>query len=219
MTGRAVAVLLACASGAMAQAPSTTPQLHATVGLAAGTHTVRSRTADGRELLTGFTLAGEGVVERGALRLRIRYGQGHLTPDTARATILERRFTEGEALLGYRARPWLTVWVGPHARTYATHLGKQRWLFWEVRGQAHVTVLADRMTSFLEIWAAPAGDVDVRESFGSGRGAEGGIQVLVAGPDVWARLAYRIEQARMGGGTRRETVDAVLLGVAVPVRE
>ncbi len=214
MSGRAVALLLVCASGAAAQTP-----VHVVVGLSAGAHTARSRTADGRELLSGLTLVGEGAVERGSLRLRIRYGQGHLTPDTGRSTVLGRRFTEGEALLGYRARPWLTLWVGPHARTYATDLGKQRWLFWEIRGQAQVAVLPDRMTSFLEVWGAPAGDVDVRESFGSGRGAEGGIRVRVAGPDVWARLAYRIEQARMGGGTRRETVEAVLLGVAVAVRE
>ena len=44
-----------------------------------------------------------------------------------------------------------------------------------------------------------------------------GLAVRLPGPGPWARLAYRVDQTRLAGG-RRETVEAMSLGVAMELR-
>ena len=175
----------------------------------------RSLTAAGRERVDGFLLLGEGALARGRGRLRLRYGQGRLTSDSS--GVPSRSLTEGEALVGVAALPWLDFWAGPHARSYVTDFGNQRWLFWEARASADATLVPGQLQSFFDGWVAVAGRVNAPEAFGSARGATGGMVAHIARPALWLRLTYRIDQARLASG-RRETVEAVAFSLGSDLR-
>lgn len=209
----ALALVLAAPAAAAAQAP-----LGFTLG--AGASWERARTQPGagenHELLSGATIAGEGTLRRGRLLLRLRYAQGRLSADTG--TAFGRRLVEGEALLGVEALPWLTVWAGPHARTYTTSVSRQRWWFWELRGRGRGTLIADRLACWIEAGVAVGASIQVKKPFDRQAAGEAGLLVRVAAPDVWGRLGYRIEQSRLDGGRRLETVEAVSFGVLFELR-
>lgn len=184
---------------------------------AAGAHEiVRSRIGTARDRLSGLVFSGEGVVTRGRLVTRLRYGQGRVTSDTA-----ARDVVEGEALLGYKARSWLTVWVGPHARTFVVSgQSDRRWLLWSGRVTARGSVFPGRVASFVELWQGFSGNVNRPAGSAAGGGAEAGLELRLTPPrrPLWGRLAYRIEQGRLENG-RRETVEAITLTVGyVPLR-
>jgi hypothetical protein len=84
-----------------------------TVSLAAGAarEIVHSRFGTAQMRLTGSLFGGEAVATRGRLAARLRYGQGQVSSDTA-----SRDVVQGDLLVGYAARPWLQVWLGPRAR-------------------------------------------------------------------------------------------------------
>ena len=175
----------------------------------------RSLTPAGRERLDGFLVVGDGTLARGRGRLRLRYGQGRLSADST--GVPPRSLTEGEALLGVAALPWLDFWAGPHARSYVTDFGNQRWLFWEAGASASVSLVPGQLHSFLDGWVAVAGRVNVPEEFGSARGAAGGVLARIARPALWLRLTYRIDQARLAAG-RRETVEVVAFSLGRDLR-
>jgi hypothetical protein len=175
----------------------------------------RSLIPAGRERLDGFVFAGEGLLARGRWLLRLRYGQGRLTSDST--GVQPRSLTDGEALVGVAALPWLDLWAGPHTRSYVTDLGNQRWLYWEARASANAQLVPGQLQSFFDGWVAVAGRVNVPESFGSARGAEAGVIALIARPALRVQLTYRIDQARLAAG-RRETVEAVALSLGRDLR-
>jgi hypothetical protein len=210
------ALVLACAAALGTSSPSLAAQRwQVSLGAASGLEKVRSRTDSLRELLSGDVFTGEAVVTRSRLAFRLRYGQGHVTADTG--TVMARDVAEGEALLGYTARPWLTLWLGPHPRTYGTTFGDQRWLFWSGRVSARGSLFPGRVDTFVELWQGFAGRVSRPASSASGRGGEAGLQLRHPSGRLWGRFAYRVEQGRVGA--RRETVEAVTVTVGyVPIR-
>ena len=121
---------------------------------------------------------------------------------------------EGEALLGYNARPWLTVWFGPHARTFVVPgQSDRRWLFWSGRVTARGSLLPGRVESYVELWQGVTGSLSRPAESASGGGGEAGLDLRLARHPIWGRLGYRIEQGRASGGARRETVEAITLTV------
>jgi len=180
-----------------------------------GSEIARSRIGTGRERVSGLVLGGEAVATRGRFVARLRYGQGRVTNDTA-----GRDVAEGEALLGYNARPWLTVWFGPHARTFVVPgQSDRRWLLWSGRVTAHGMLFPERVESFVELWQGITGSLNRPAESATGGGAEAGLVVRLARKPVWGRLAYRIEQGRVSGVSRRETVEAITLTVGfVPLK-
>jgi hypothetical protein len=130
-----------------------------------------------------------------------------VTNDTA-----GRDVAEGEALLGYKARPWLTVWFGPHARTFVVPgQSDRRWLLWSGRVTARGTLFPGRVASFVELWQGVTGSLSRPSESVTGGGAEAGLDLRLARRPVWSRLAYRIEQGRANAVGRRETVEAITL--------
>jgi hypothetical protein len=211
-------VAAACAALGLSLPLAAQTRWQVSLGATGGSETVRSRADSVRERLRGAVFSGEALVTRDRLALRLRYGQGHVT--AASGTVMARDVAEGEALLGYTARPWLTLWLGPHAHAYGTALGDQRWLFWSARASAHGSLFPGRLESFVELWQAFAGRVSRPASSSAGRGAEAGLQLQlrIASRPLWGRLAYRVEQGRVGA-SRRETVEAITLTVGyVPLR-
>ncbi|HEV8263560.1 MAG TPA: hypothetical protein VGQ06_01330 [Gemmatimonadales bacterium] len=213
------ALLLICAAGVVAPPLAAQTHWEISLGASGAREIVRSRTrGDTTERLSGLLLAGEAVVTRGRFVGRLRYGEARLSADTG-ALVMPRNVAEGEALLGYQARPWLTLAVGPHARTYyGTALGDQRWLFWSGRVSARGTLFPDRLESFVELWQAFAGSGGPVGASATGRGAEAGLELRFSKQPFWGRLAYRIEQGRLDDG-RRETVEALTLTIGyLPLR-
>lgn len=186
-------------------------------GAAGAQEIVRSRLDATRERLSGLVFTGEAVATRGRVVARLRYGQGRVTADAGVPPA--RDLVEGEALVGYKARPWLTLWVGPHARTsVVTGFGDQRWLFWSGRVTARGSLFPGRVESFVELWQAFTGSLSRPGAAASGRGTEAGLELRLARRPLWGRLAYRIEQGRLANG-RRETVEAITLTVGyTPLR-
>lgn len=182
-------------------------------GVGGSSEIARSRIGPTRERVSGTVFSGEAAATRGHVVARLRYGQGRVTNDTA-----GRDVAEGEALLGYKARPWLTVWFGPHARTFVVPgQSDRRWLLWSGRVTARGTLFPGRVESFVELWQGFTGSLNRPSEAVTGGGAEAGMEVRLARRPFWGRLAYRIEQGR--AGTRRETVEAITLTVGyAPLR-
>jgi len=209
------ALVLICAALLCAPSLDAQSRWNVSFGLGGGSEIARSRVDTVRERVSGLVLSGEAVATRGRIVARLRYGQGRVTNDTA-----GRDVAEGEALLGYKARPWLTVWFGPHARTFVVPgQSDRRWLLWSGRLTARGTLFPERVESFVELWQGVTGSLNRPSASASGGGAEAGLVLRLARRPVWGRLAYRVEQGRVSGGGRRETVEAITLTVGfVPLR-
>ena len=197
-------VLLGITSTAQAQA-----RWNVSFGAGGGPEIAHSRIGTTRERVSGLVFAGEGGATRGRFVARLRYGQGRVTNDTA-----GRDVAEGEALLGYKARPWLTVWFGPHARTFVVPgQSDRRWLLWSGRVTGRGSLLPGRVDSYVELWQGVTGSLSRPAESASGGGGEAGLDLRLARHPIWGRLGYRIEQGRASGGARRETVEAITLTV------
>jgi hypothetical protein len=203
----------------MAGTLAVTAQLHAqsrwtvTLGAAAAREIVHSRFGSAQTRLSGSLLSGEAVATRGRLVARLRYGQGHVTGDTA-----GRDVVQGEALVGYTARPWLQLWLGPRARTFVVPgLSDRRWLFWTGGLSARGAIFPGRVDSFAELWQGFSGRLNRPAATASGRGVELGLEAMLPKRPVRLRLSYLIEQGRLEDG-RRDTVEGFAFAARYSLR-
>jgi hypothetical protein len=190
-------------------------RLHPFGGASLATTRLRS---DGKNPFTGAGSAflGQGALSIGRLRLTVSYLQGTLDPDGTLGA--SRPLVEGTVLLGVRALDWLTLETGPHARAYTLTAGTERWLFWELRARASSAFVGSAVRGYAELWRVVAADVNVPESFDHGQGGEAGMIVRLARAPLEGRVGYRIDHAVLGGGTRLETVDGVVIGIGLSGR-
>ena len=205
-----LSVYVAMVAQLQVQSPAPTGTQFMVGGLAAQ-QTVQSHIDSSNDRLGGLLLGIEGAVVSDRITLRVRYGQGRISPKPG-TSVAARDEVEGEALLGYRAVPWLTLWAGPSARAYTTPDGDQRWLIWTGRVSAHGTLVPGRLQSFIEVWGAVSGNVGNPPLKAGGRGSNGGLEVRLgdASP-MWGRLSYRIESDHANG--LRETVESLTLSL------
>jgi len=176
---------------------------------------LESQVPAGTDRFRGIAFGGEGALWVGPVVLDLRYVQGTL--DSASGGAGSRDLVEGGALLGVRPVSWLTFAVGPQARAYVMSAGgaTQRWVFWEGRVRAAAPFVGSAVLGYVELWRALGADVNVPEAFDHAQGGEVGMVARLARAPVEARLAYRIDRAVLGGGSRRETVDGVVVTVGV----
>jgi hypothetical protein len=191
-------------------APLAAQRMQFTFGGTAAQEIVHSRIDPSSERLTGLILGGEGLVSSARLVGRLRYAQGRVTGAVGSGAA-PRDIVEGEALVGFRAMPWLTLWAGPSARAYTSASSDQRWLFWTGRATARGSLIPGRMQTFVELWGALSGSVSSSTSSAGGRGAEAGLEMRLGQQSFWGRLAYRIESGHADG--MRETVEATSLSL------
>ena len=212
-TASLVVVLLLAALGVTAAAAQ--QPLHVAAGFEAAVTRAHSRATGATELLSGAAFTGQATLALQRWRLRLEYGQGNLDADTG--TAAARGLAEGRAQLGFDVASWLTLWAGPRARSYKQSGTWQRWWFWEIATEARGTLFADKAYAFGGLSFAPAGTVDALPAFSRATGVSAGLAVHLPGGTPWARLSYRVDQTRLAGG-RRETVEAIALGVTMELR-
>ena len=176
---------------------------------------VRSVVPTGTDRFSGAAFLGAGALALGRVQLAASYLQGTLNPE---GSGVPRDLVEGTVMLGVRPLAWLTLEAGPHARAYGLPGGTQRWLFWELRARAASAFVGSAVRGYAELWRAVAADANVPEPFDHAQGGEAGMIVRLARAPLEGRVAYRIDHAVLGGGTRLETVDGVVIGVGLSWR-
>lgn len=188
-------------------------RLQFTFGGGGAQEIVQSHTATTADRFTGMVLGGEGLLLSDRFVIRLRYAQGGVTARDGSSSVgLKRDIVEGEATVGFRALPWLTLSAGPRAWAYTTDGKDQRWLFWTGRVGAHAELLPGRMQTFVELWGALSASLTRTTEKAGGRGADAGLMMRVSEQTpLWGRLSYRIESGH--AGDLRETVEAVTLSV------
>jgi hypothetical protein len=185
--------------------------LQFTVGATAAQQIVQSLVDPNRGRFTGAVVGVEGGLVSNRLLVRVRYAEGHVSPKSATAAD-GRDVVEGEALVGFRALPWLTLWGGPSARAYTMGNSDQRWIIWTARAAARGTLLPGRMQSFVEVYGAFSGSVGDPALHAGGRGLNGGLELrLSPSKQFWGRLGYKMESTHAEG--MRETVETFSLSL------
>lgn len=177
---------------------------------------LRSDVPSGTLSLRGSVLGAEGRVTLGRVLLEFRYLEGTLQPRVGDANA--RDVVEGQAVLGIRTFAWLTLMGGPHVRAFVTGGNTQRWMLWEMSGRVEQVFIGSTVGGYVEFWRTVAADVSVPEAFGHGEGAEVGMRLGGPNGRLRGRLAYRLEHAVLGGGTRVETLDGVVVGLGLALR-
>lgn len=192
--------------------------LRGAVGGSAMTIRLRSEGASGpgvADQLSGAAVGGEGRLVLGRWRLGVSYLQGRLDPQSGSATATARDVVEGNALLGFRPAEWLTLRAGLRGRAYALTGGTQRWLLWTVGARAERPFVGSAVNGYVELWRAVSADVNVPQPFGHAQGGEVGMVARLARMPLDLRLAYRIDNAVLANGARRETVDGLVFGAVL----
>lgn len=174
--------------------------------------------------LSGAAFGGSGqLVFSNLITLDVGYWQGVLTPSSGVAA--NRDVVEGYAQLGARPLGWVHLRFGPHAWTYVSNAGTQRWFLMEGRARIQGEVLPE-IQSHLELWRVFSADVNVPQPFQTGMGGEGGISFRIRNvpviPEkfpVRIRMTYGIERVKMEGGSpstiRTEIVDRLSLSIGI----
>jgi hypothetical protein len=184
---------------------------------------VNSTTAPTTQKLSGAAFGFQGhILYAGLITLNVGYWQGQLTPASGQPSqAAQRDVVEGYAQLGAQPLSWLSVRAGPHAWTYISTAGRQRWFLMEGRARAKGEISPD-IQSYLEVWDVFSANVNVPQGFQSGMGGEGGISLRIRDvpviPErfpVRIRAAYGIERVRMGDGKRTEVMDRLSLSIGI----
>lgn len=187
---------------------------------------VNSTTGPASQKLSGAVFGFQGqVLYSGFITLNLGYWQGQLTPASgSTATIAQRDVVEGYAQLGAQPLSWLSVRAGPHAWTYISNAGRQRWFLMEARARAQGEIVPD-VQSYIELWHVFSANVNVPQGFQSGAGGEGGISLRLRDvpviPErfpVRIRAAYGIERVRMNAAGRTEVMDRLSLSIGIESR-
>src|SRR5213076_1420584 len=167
--------------------------IHPAVAASVVTARVRTEQLGEAFQFSGAAFGAEGTVSLGRVQLGLSYLRG-------------------------RPVEWLTLSAGPHARAYAANGQTQRWVYWELRMRAAKPFIGTAVRGYAELWRAVAADANVPEQFDHAQGGEAGMIVRFARAPIEARVAYRIDHAVLGGGSRLETVDGVVIGVGLAWR-
>lgn len=185
-------------------------KLSASAALELSAASARSRLHDTSEAFGGVLFGGEASLTLGKLSLEVLYLEGGASSDRNEA---DRDVVEGEAMLGFRALRWLSLKIGPHARSFVTAQGTQRWMFWELRLGADAALGTPVLKGYFEGWTSLATNLDVAESLDRARGLQGGIRLEPQRSPVSFRIGYRMDHSRLADGLRLETMEHLMLAV------
>jgi hypothetical protein len=212
--------------GAAAATPAPAPAQRLAIGASLWGAGVKARTTidststtpAAAEALSGPVLGFDARVSLGRWGLRLGYGQGSLDPDTLGLQTEKRDYVDGFIDVSFRPLPTLEIGVGPYARAYTTDRGTQRWSFWQLRARYEAGIITPDVRGYAELWGGFAGTVNAAQAYDGSRGGAAGLQWRISrlkGAPVTLTIGYLIDEARAGGGTRRETVERTWLALGV----
>ena len=170
------------------------------------------------EALSGPVLGFDARLSMGRWGLRLGYGQGSLDPDTLGLQTEKRDYVDGFIDVSFRPIQALELGIGPYARAYTTDQGTTRWSFWQLRARYEAGIITPDVRGYAEVWGGFAGTVNAAQAYDGSRGGAAGLQWRVSrfkGAPVTLTIGYLIDEARAGGGTRRETVERTWLALGV----
>lgn len=185
-------------------------RLRGAIGPIVATNSVNSDEAGVTTELSGFSAGIQAHGSAGPVFLEARYNEGSIESDDGLAA---RDLVEGEVILGLNPVRWIRIGLGPHARSFITEGGTQRWLFWEGRFGVQPQLVVPALRGFAEIWRALSSDVDQAGEFDLEQGMQAGILFQPERTPVWISLSYRVDQARLDGESRLETAQQLALSV------
>jgi hypothetical protein len=183
------------------------------VGGGVGLHSAVSAFSDH---VTGPAFGVEGGAGMGMLFLDVRYLDGSLSPGVE--NLANHDVVDGRVDAGARPLPWLALDAGPHLRAYGGGGVTERWVLWELRGRADVSLISGIASGHLELSRALAASVNVPQPVDYAQGGAIGLTVRPGRAPYRLGLDYEIDDAEFTGVARHETFEAVFLhvGVALP---
>ena len=169
--------------------------------------------ASGPARMHGPVLGGEGRVLFNGFAVGVGLLSGTLQ---AADQTVKRDLIEGRLVVAARPLPWLEISVGPFVRAYITDTSTERWVFWQARARVDAPIVATSLTSYLELWRALSSEVNLVTGAGRMQGGEAGLVYRPPQRPYRLRLAYRLEDAAVGGGRRgSQTLEAISVSVIV----
>lgn len=184
------------------------------LGVSGAEMRIRETSTVGAGVASGFTPGAEGSLSIWKVRLEAQYLEGHLQQDSG--SLGARDVVEGSVFAGIAPVDWVSVKFGIHARSY-TSGGTERWVFWETRIRAEAPLNGPAVRAYAEVWRALSSDITGTQSLDRGQGGQAGLVYDGARVPLWVRLGYGIEDVRLGGGARRQTVELLVLALGVRI--
>jgi hypothetical protein len=169
--------------------------------------------AGGAARLRGPVLGGEGrlVFNGFAVGLGLLSGTLQAADQTVKRDLLE-----GRLVVAARPLPWLEMSVGPFVRAYVTDSSTERWVFWQARARVDAPIVTASLTSYVELWRALSSEVNLVAGAGRVQGGEAGVVYRPPQRPYRLRLAYRVDDAAVGGGrSGSQTLEAISVSVIV----
>jgi hypothetical protein len=161
----------------------------------------------------GPVLGGEGRVLFNGFAVGVGLLSGTLQ---AADQTVKRDLIEGRLVVAARPLPWLEMSIGPFVRAYITDTSTERWVFWQARARVDAPIVATSLTSYLELWRALSSEVNLVTGAGRMQGGEAGLVYRPPQRPYRLRLAYRLDDAAVGGGRRgSQTLEAISVSVIV----
>jgi hypothetical protein len=169
--------------------------------------------ASGPARMHGPVLGGEGRVLFNGFAVGVGLLSGTLQ---AADQTVKRDLIEGRLVVAARPLPWLEMSIGPFVRAYITDTSTERWVFWQARARVDAPIVATSLTSYLELWRALSSEVNLVTGAGRMQGGEAGLMYRPPQRPYRLRLAYRLDDAAVGGGRRgSQTLEAISVSVIV----
>ncbi|MDH3289769.1 MAG: hypothetical protein OEO20_16415 [Gemmatimonadota bacterium] len=162
--------------------------------------------------LTGTAFGLDAGVRFWRLELTVRYLQGPLESSIDQT---KSDLVQGTVALQVRPIDFLTVGIGPQARSYISEGGTERWLAWEGRLGVDTWLLRPALRSALVLSYALGGSVNTGSAFSKGGSIEGRLEARIPRTPLWAAVGYRVEHGSLGANTGTDTLEEFLLSVAV----
>ena len=183
-----------------------------TVGASATRIRLQNRFATGVSSdVSGVAWGASGCVGLGRVALALGYWQGRVDADPGGTQ--QQDVIDGYALLVLRAQPWLGVKVGAEARSYVTPAGTERWVFWQARLRAERTIVDPSVRGHVEVWRALSTEENAQGTVDRAQGGEVGLTLRRALGPLWVRMAYGIDDLRLIGTARRQTLEVLAFSV------